>query len=167
MSKAKAKKSGQPSTSATAEILYGSNNFGSHVEIGGVGVQLGTVVARAQADSGLSAEEWNALEEVKRDSAIRTTISALAEDAETAGRVDGSVDAGDQDSNPEAKQPSTSATASKRPDSVRLLCTLPNCSELIGGVRFAPAKGGMVSEEIPAEKAKRWLTIPGYELARQ
>lgn len=46
----------------------------------------------------------------------------------------------------------------------KLLCTLPNASEEIGGVKFVAAKGGMLSEDVSEEVATRFAGIPGYEI---
>jgi hypothetical protein len=48
----------------------------------------------------------------------------------------------------------------------RVVCTLPNASHLINGIRFASLgdAGGMVSEEIPDHIAEGFLGIRGYEL---
>jgi len=48
----------------------------------------------------------------------------------------------------------------------RVVCTLPNASQLINGVRFASLGdgGGMLSEDIPDHIADAFLGIPGYTL---
>jgi hypothetical protein len=50
----------------------------------------------------------------------------------------------------------------------KVICKLPNASEEISGVRFAPhpdgAEHGMVSEDISQEQADFFVSIPGYEL---
>lgn len=47
----------------------------------------------------------------------------------------------------------------------RVVCTLPNASHLINGVRFASLgeDGGMLSEELSDADAAAFLNIPGYE----
>lgn len=46
----------------------------------------------------------------------------------------------------------------------RVICNLPNASTEISGVKFHPLDdGGLVSDEIDAELAATFLTIPGYE----
>lgn len=45
---------------------------------------------------------------------------------------------------------------------MRVLCTLPNASELIGGVRYTKTDLGMLSDEISADEAARLARIPGY-----
>ena len=45
---------------------------------------------------------------------------------------------------------------------MRVLCTLPHCSSPINGWSFAPTPNGWVSEDLPAEVAQYFLTIPGY-----
>ena len=46
----------------------------------------------------------------------------------------------------------------------RVICNLPNASTEISGVKFHPLEdGGLVSDEIGAELAASFLTIPGYE----
>lgn len=44
----------------------------------------------------------------------------------------------------------------------KVLCTLPNASEEISGVKFVTHADGMVSEEISDEVAENFLSIPGY-----
>lgn len=44
----------------------------------------------------------------------------------------------------------------------KVLCTLPNASAEINGVAFTPADGGMLSEELSADRAAGFLAIPGY-----
>lgn len=47
----------------------------------------------------------------------------------------------------------------------KVLCTLPNASDRINGVKFTIIEGvGRVSDEIGAEAAELFLSIPGYEL---
>ena len=57
-------------------MLFGSNIFGAHFDIGGEQIQLGTIVVAAQVASGLSAKDWNALPEVARDALIETQAVA-------------------------------------------------------------------------------------------
>lgn len=46
----------------------------------------------------------------------------------------------------------------------RVRCVLPHASEEINGVKFARAEdGAMVSEEVSAEVADNFASIPGYE----
>ena len=48
----------------------------------------------------------------------------------------------------------------------KVICTLPNASFEISGVKFTQTEDRMavVSEEISDEKAEMFLSIPGYEL---
>lgn len=47
----------------------------------------------------------------------------------------------------------------------RVVCSLPNASTLINGVKFASlAEGGMLSEEIDDGVAEGFCRIPGYTL---
>jgi len=46
---------------------------------------------------------------------------------------------------------------------MRIICKLPNASEEINGVPFTQVEGGMASEDLDAETAANFLTIPGYE----
>lgn len=46
----------------------------------------------------------------------------------------------------------------------KVLCTLPNASEEINGVKFVTHAKGMLSEEIDDEQAAHFTSIPGYEL---
>jgi hypothetical protein len=46
----------------------------------------------------------------------------------------------------------------------KVLCTLPNASDLISGVKFVTHAAGMLSEEISDEVADGFIAVPGYEL---
>lgn len=46
----------------------------------------------------------------------------------------------------------------------KVLCTLPNASELISGVRFVSHPNGMLSEDVSDEVAKGFAAIKGYQL---
>lgn len=64
-------------------ILHGSNTLAAVIALAaGIEVQLGTVVARAHEESGLSAEDWNALEEAKRDELLNATVETMKAEAE-------------------------------------------------------------------------------------
>jgi hypothetical protein len=47
----------------------------------------------------------------------------------------------------------------------KVICTLPNASEEINGVKFVSHKDGMISEEIKEDVAALFLSIPGYVAA--
>lgn len=46
----------------------------------------------------------------------------------------------------------------------RILCTLPNASTLINGVKFASVPAGMLSEDVREDIAAEFALIPGYEI---
>lgn len=46
----------------------------------------------------------------------------------------------------------------------KVLCTLPNASDEISGVKFVTHAKGMLSEDVADEVAAAFTTIPGYEL---
>ena len=46
----------------------------------------------------------------------------------------------------------------------KVLCTLPNASEEISGIKFKQVDGGMLSEDISDEDAANFVSINGYEL---
>lgn len=47
----------------------------------------------------------------------------------------------------------------------QVICTRPNASTMINGVKFEPYEhGGMISEDISDDQAKAFLRIPGYSL---
>lgn len=71
---------------------------------------------------------------------------------------------GDQSAPSTPPEPPADAKA-KASGKVRIICTLPNASDNINGVAFIAGAGGMVSEEIPAAVAERFLSIPGYKKA--
>lgn len=86
---AKAPKGGDAASStgeasASATFVSGSNTLPSMIDIGGVEVQLGMVVAAAFAASGLSAPDWDALEDAKRDELLNAQIEAMRADAAAA-----------------------------------------------------------------------------------
>lgn len=62
-------------------MLYGSSVLPSLIEIGGKDVQLGTVVAAAHLASGLSAEDWNALDEPAREHLLAEQVEAMKAEA--------------------------------------------------------------------------------------
>ena len=47
----------------------------------------------------------------------------------------------------------------------KVICTLPNASEEISGVKFTAVEDGMLSEDISDEQADHFLSIPGYKPA--
>lgn len=47
----------------------------------------------------------------------------------------------------------------------KILCTLPNASDEISGVKFVTHANGMLSEDVSDDVAEVFLSIPGYELA--
>lgn len=51
----------------------------------------------------------------------------------------------------------------------KVICTRPNASTNINGVKFTPTEDhtGVISEEISAEAAELFLSIPGYDLAEE
>lgn len=69
-------------TTATQTFLLGSDVHEASYEIGDALYQLGDVVAMAHEKSGLSAEEWNALEPEDRHARIDLVLEALADAAE-------------------------------------------------------------------------------------
>jgi hypothetical protein len=44
----------------------------------------------------------------------------------------------------------------------RIVCTLPNASELINGIKFIESKGQMISEEVEDAVVEFFTAIPGY-----
>jgi hypothetical protein len=47
---------------------------------------------------------------------------------------------------------------------VQIVCTRPNASEEISGVKFTQHEQGMLSEDISDEQAAVFLSIPGYHV---
>lgn len=47
----------------------------------------------------------------------------------------------------------------------KVICSLPNASEIINGVRFVTHKLGMISEEVEQDVADFFARITGYSLA--
>jgi hypothetical protein len=47
----------------------------------------------------------------------------------------------------------------------KIICKLPNASELINGVKFVSHKLGMISEEVEESIAAHFASIQGYVLA--
>lgn len=77
-------------------ILNGSNTLAAVIALAaGIEVQLGAVVGRAHKESGLSAEDWNALDEAKRDELLNATVETMKVEAEAkiaADAAKGSLD---------------------------------------------------------------------------
>lgn len=46
----------------------------------------------------------------------------------------------------------------------KVICTLPNASELINGIKFIKHEAGVISEEISDEAAAAFASIKGYVL---
>lgn len=46
----------------------------------------------------------------------------------------------------------------------KVICTLPNASEEISGVKFNQVDGGMLSEDVADDVAARFASIKGYAL---
>lgn len=46
----------------------------------------------------------------------------------------------------------------------KVLCTLPNASDEIGGIKFVSHAKGMLSEDVSDEQAARLASIPGYKI---
>ena len=47
----------------------------------------------------------------------------------------------------------------------KVICSLPNASELINGVKFVTHRLGMISEEVEDAVAAAFSAIPGYAVA--
>lgn len=69
---------------APQEFLLGSDKHDTLITLGetDVQVQLGTVVARAHAGSGLTVADWNALDDATRDALIDDTIDEMLAEVE-------------------------------------------------------------------------------------
>jgi hypothetical protein len=66
-------------------MLFGSSVLPATMFIAYVEVQLGDIVRRAQADSGLSVEDWNRLPPVQREYKLVDAIYKMREEAEARG----------------------------------------------------------------------------------
>lgn len=74
-----------PTKPTATETLNGSNTLPALVEIAeGKTVQLGQIVMRAHATSGLTVEAWNALPEAERDELLGKTIAGFQADPDSA-----------------------------------------------------------------------------------
>lgn len=74
----KADKPAKDQTPPPAVALIGTDKLPAVVDITETqGAQLGDIVAGAQANSGLSAEEWNALEQEERDELIQAHLESV------------------------------------------------------------------------------------------
>lgn len=49
----------------------------------------------------------------------------------------------------------------------KVICSLPNASYFISGVRFTAHPSGVISEEIDDEAAAAFVAVPGYAMAPQ
>ena len=50
--------------------------------IGGVEIQLGTVIARAHKESGLTVDEWNAIEPLQREGLLAKVVYDMRAEAD-------------------------------------------------------------------------------------
>lgn len=74
---------------AEDNMLIGSDKFDAMVDIGGgATAQLGSIVANAQAASGLNVREWNALDGDDRDQYIEAAIVAMKRSVEEAPKTE-------------------------------------------------------------------------------
>lgn len=64
------------------EFLFGSSLLPSLIIVGTKEVQLGEVVRRSVNDSGLSTQQWNDLEPLKREAYLAATVYKMREEAE-------------------------------------------------------------------------------------
>lgn len=76
------RKAGPPADWVDPASLVGSDAFEANLQIGGETVQLGDIVAAAQAASGHPAEVWNKLEADQRDPLIQAEIDRRTKAAE-------------------------------------------------------------------------------------
>jgi len=76
------------SESVNARVLHGSNVHQATYEIGGQTYQLGDIVSKAFQASGLTAEEWNALEADDREAKIDIALDDIADSAEKTPAAD-------------------------------------------------------------------------------
>ncbi len=74
---AKAPAAKAPKAPEIPQVLNGSSVQPSMIDINGTEVQLGVVVGRAFTDSGLTADEWNALPEDDCEARIVAAIEAM------------------------------------------------------------------------------------------
>jgi hypothetical protein len=63
-------------------MLYGSSLLPATIRIGRVDVQLGEVVRRAHAGSGLTVVEWNALESLQREGLLARAVYEMRAEVE-------------------------------------------------------------------------------------
>lgn len=59
------------------EYLLGSSLLNAYYQIGDESVQLGKIVAKSHAESGLSVDEWNALSTNDRETRLQETLDAM------------------------------------------------------------------------------------------
>lgn len=63
-------------------MLYGSSLLPAIIRIGSKDVQLGDVVRRALADSGLTADEWNNLKPLTRETLLARAVYEMRAEAD-------------------------------------------------------------------------------------
>jgi hypothetical protein len=109
----------------TAEkVIYGSDTLSNIVQIGGKDVPVADVVNAAFAISGLTLEEWNALEGVDRDKMLALQIADMETEAQAAADASAmqttviSDNGGAMGANHSAEQPSNVAQGTIKVDHV-------------------------------------------------
>ena len=70
-------------------MLYGSSLLAPTIRIGKADVQLGDIVRRAYKDLGLSVDEWNSLEPLKREGLLAKAIYEMRAEADEAEKGQG------------------------------------------------------------------------------
>lgn len=63
-------------------MLMGSSLLPSIIRIGSKEIQLGEVVRRAFAESGLTVDEWNALKELTREHLLARVVYEMRDEAD-------------------------------------------------------------------------------------
>ncbi|HEY1129136.1 MAG TPA: hypothetical protein VGF12_07015 [Roseateles sp.] len=89
-----------PSTVKASTVLYGAD-LPALIEVAGTEIQLGVVVSAAHEASGLTVDEWNALDEADRKARIESLIEAAR------------TEAADEQAK---KDPAAKATEAEKPD---------------------------------------------------
>ncbi len=138
------------------ETLYGSSVLESTYQIGDETVQLGTIVANAHKDSGLSVEAWNMLGTGERDEKLFAELKRLQDAAAPAPEDD---DEGESEE--EEIPPDTDNTTQKTPEELaaeELTAARAKYKEVVGRAAYGGWDVAKINENIEIfekDKAKK------------
>lgn len=137
---------------APVPSLYGSSILQPTYEIGGQTVQLGTIVANAHKDSGLSVEAWNMLPTGEREDRLAAELKRLQDSAATDADEDEDEDEDEEEQ--EEQEEEVEKTETKTPEEL-LADARARYKEIVGRAAYAGWDVDKIEENIAVFQAKK------------